>query len=428
MVLAFDRPYIETKMASAPSLKAIEGLRVYPAVRWLTFFAPLLVFLCATFGYLHAYDRQHDLLHNDLIGRQFATRAVLHGADPYSPAMQHQIQAVAGHDPGQAFDYPILLAVLLAPVAALPWQTLRLTFLLVLIPALFLSFRSCVPLVHLRATRSGAFAIALLCLCSWPVVFALRMQQPTLLIAVLVLPACYLLSRQHQVLPAILLALSTFKPQLVLPLLLWLLLWSCIRRRWTLPVAFAITEALLFFCGERLAPGWFPHWLATLHRYRTLCPGMLLQLFFGRWLGLLGTLALVAWSFWRLWQLRHCSPGSAEFAHAIALVLAATLCMTPMIWAMIYNQVILVPAALLLLATKPPAGYGIPAIAFRATQTFLVFTFASVVIAALGLAIVPSKFWLPLPFLNHLLAPALCLTLLCAPLRFRDTPALPLLA
>lgn len=262
-------------------------------VRWVVA-AAFLVLLGASLGYLHFFDQRHDWLHNDLIGRQFAVRAALHGADPYSPEMTREIQAVAGHDPGQGFDYPILLGVLLAPFAYVPWPALRLGFVLALIPALFVSFWLCVPLLGLRVTRAGAGAIALFCLCSWPVVYGLRLQQPTLLIAVLVFPACWLLHREREVVPGILLAMATFKPQLVLPLLLWLLVWCIVRRRWVLPMSFAITEAAYLFCGERLAPGWFPHWWATLHRYHSLATCLPLQLFFGHWLGLLCTCVVVA--------------------------------------------------------------------------------------------------------------------------------------
>jgi hypothetical protein len=404
------------RMAATVQAQAMMALRSLTRVRrtrvrWVLIAAAFVMLLATSLLYLHYFDQRHELIHNDLIGRQFAVRAALHGEDPYTPEMTREIQAVAGHDPGQGFDYPILLGVLLVPVAYVPWPALRLGFVLALIPALFLSFRLCVPLLSLRVTRAGASAIALFCLCSWPVVYGLRLQQPTLLIAVLVFPACWLLHREQELAPGILLALSTFKPQLVLPLLLWLLLWSVARRRWVLPVSFAITEAVYLFCGERLAPGWFPQWLATLHRYHTLATCLPLQLIFGHWLGLLFTCAVVALGLWRLWTLRRAGPGMAEFGQAIALALAITVCITPIIWAMIYNQVVLVPAAMLMAISRRPAGRGIRVIVFRITQFFLIWTFASVVVGALGNMLYPSIVWIDLPFLNHLLAPALVLAL-----------------
>jgi hypothetical protein len=382
------------------------------SLRWPMSAALLLLLVVSTPGYLHFFNQQHTPVHNDLIGRQFATRAALHGVSPYTPEMKRQIQAVAGHDPGQGFDYPILLAVLLAPFASLSWTTLRLLFLLVLTPALFASFLLCLQFVHWRVSRSRAIAIALLCLCNWPVVLGLRMQQPTLLVAVLILPACWLLSRNHPIPAGILLALATFKPQLVLPLVVWLLLWSALRRRWTFPLAFAATELLFLLCGEWLLPGWFPQWLATLRQYRSHGNVPPLDLYTGRWIGTLVTAAILVAALRRLWRVRRCSPESVEFCRAIALVLAMTLCLTPVIWAMIYNQVLLIPGCLLLLASARPNTSKFSSLPWYLSRAVIVWTFAFIPIAALGESLSPSPVWMSLPFLGHLLAPSLALVLL----------------
>jgi hypothetical protein len=382
------------------------------AVSWRVAASLLLLLALSTLVYLHFFDQQHTPVHNDLIGRQFATRAILRGISPYSPEMKRQIQDVAGHDPGQGFDYPILLAVLLAPFAHLSWPALRLGFLLLLIPALFGTFLLCPQLTRAPRPRARSIAIALLCLLSWPVVLGLRMQQPTLLVAVLVLPACWLLSRNRPIAAGILLALSTFKPQLVLPLILWLLLWSALRRRFAFPLAFAATELLFLFAGERLLPGWFPQWIATLHQYRSLGNVPPLDLYTGRWIGTLATAAILIAVLVRLWRSRHSASDSPEFSRSIALILAATLCITPVIWAMIYNQVLLIPACLLLLTSARPTTSGLPAFPWHISRALIVWTFVSVPIAALGESLCPSSLWMSMPFLGHLLAPALALALL----------------
>lgn len=400
-------------MAATAQVSGLSARSASRAVRLTGFGCLILLLLAGTLGYLHFFDQEHTLVHNDLLGRQFATRAMLlRGADPYSPEMRHEIQEVTGHDRGQGFDYPVLLGVLLVPVAYVPWETLRLAFLLVMVPALCGSFLLCIRFTGLRVTRDRAAALALLAVCSWPTMFALRLQQPTLLVAALVLPACFLLSRGQEVGAAILLALSTFKPQLVLPLLLWLLVWSCVQRRWKLPVAFTITEAAYFLCSERLAPGWVLHWLADLHRYRSLAADLPLQLIFGHWLGLACTVGLAAWTLWHLWRLRRCSAESAGFGKAIGLLLPLSICLTPITWAMIYDQILLVPAVFLLLAQGRPGGNRWGAFVYRATQFLVLWPFAAVPVAAVGQVFWPSIVWTGLPFLNHLLAPTLCVALL----------------
>ncbi len=78
--------------------------------------------------------------------------------------------------------------------------------------------------------------------------------------------------------PGLLLALATVKPQLVLPLFLWLLLWAIGRRQWTLIASFSGTlAALAFRCGKDCA--WMDSSLARFSprlrqsRARRACPG-----------------------------------------------------------------------------------------------------------------------------------------------------------
>ncbi len=57
------------------------------SLRWPMSAALLLLLAASTLAYLHFFNQQHTLVHNDLIGRQFATRAALHGVSPYTPEM-----------------------------------------------------------------------------------------------------------------------------------------------------------------------------------------------------------------------------------------------------------------------------------------------------------------------------------------------------
>ncbi len=106
----------------------------------------------------------------------------------------------------------------------------------------------------------------------------------------------------------------------------------------------------------------------------------------------------------RLWRLRRCSPESVEFSKAIALVLAATLCLAPVIWAMIYDQVMLIPGCFLLFAAARPNSSGLSSILWRISHALIVWTFVAIPIAALGESLSPSPAWMSLSFLGHLLA------------------------
>lgn len=374
--------------------------------------APILaVLIAAPLWHLHVINRDMPSTHNDLIGRWLGVRAALHGQDPYSSEVTREIQiAYYGRPltpkdnvPDQAFNYPAQLVVLLAPLASLSWPAFRLVFLLAMVPGLALSFYLCVRLLRLPITTAQTALLVILCLASWPVIWGLRLQQPTLLAAVFIFIGCFLLSRERYVAAGILLALATFKPQLVLPLLLWLLLWACFRRLWTLLASFAVTAALLLFAAEKIMPGWFPHWLAASRRFSTSYGKFPLELIFGHWFGLIVTVALVLWSAYQLWRLRRCAPDSPQFGMAIALVLATTVCANFTILPMIYNQILLVPGCLLLVCMRPTPSY-YSGLVRRLAFALLAWQFIAVPLAVVGESLSRAgSFWEGLPFLNVLL-------------------------
>jgi hypothetical protein len=255
--------------------------------------------------------------------------------------------------------------------------------------------------LNIPVSRGKVALAAFLSLCSWPVMWGLRLQQPTLLIAVALFLGCYFLNRNHAVAAGILLALSTLKPQMVLPLLLFLLLWACVQRSWSLIVSFAITLALLLLSAEAMVPGWFGHWRASVRGYgpHTQLP---LQTIAGPLPGLILTAALLGWCFLVLWNLRRSPAGSPQFALAIALSLAIGVCCTLTKLAVIYDQILIVPGCLLLIFSKTEDYY--PSLARRITLAMLIWGFASIYIAILGETFFgPSDFWDGVPCRNLLL-------------------------
>lgn len=373
----------------------------------------LVAALALPIWHLHDMDRdfQLPLTHNDMIGRWLGTRAALHGQDPYSPQITDQIEAIADHDSSEAFAYPAPLVILLAPLAVLSWKTSSVVYLLLIVPLLAGALWLCIRLLHLQVTTGHAALMVFIALCSWPSFWGLRMWQPTLLAVALIFIACFLLTRDHDMAAGFLLALATFKPQIVLPLVLWLALWACTRRRWGFLTSFTITLALLLIAAERIVPGWFPHWIAALHTYQAKFGELPLEPILGHWLTLVVIAALGGWAAWRLWQNRNCPADSPRFAMSIALVLAATL-FTSYVWN-VYNLMILFPGCVLLVCTKRPAGNGLPIVIYRIAQALLVWTFVSVPLGIVSEAIWHSRIVCDcLPFRNPLLPFAIALFLL----------------
>jgi hypothetical protein len=202
-----------------------------------------------------------------------------------------------------------------------------------------------------RWKRAALVAFGVAC---FPAMWALRLQQPTLMVAVLILFAWGLLARGRQVLPGILLALTIIKPQVALPLLFWLFLWTLVRRRWRLLVSFTTALAVLLAATEWVLPGWFFHWKASLHNYTGLTgTAPPLEHLLGHWAGLVATAAVALTCAAVLVRLRGCAPESPEFGLAISLTLVVAVCLIPAVPPIIYNNLLLLPACFTLILRPP---------------------------------------------------------------------------
>src|SRR5690242_15664587 len=189
-------------------------------------FVLVLLAVCCSFWQLHVHNRVMGPNYSDLVTRWVGTRAAIAGLDPYSEdVLPDMLQMYYGHypltgaDPNperQRFYYPATLVVLLAPLASFTWPTVRLIFLVVTVGLLLLGLRGCIAMYLRRWTRRQIAIVLVLAVCSWPVLWGLRLQQPTLLVAGFMFLACFWLSRGWESAAGILLALATVKPQTVL--------------------------------------------------------------------------------------------------------------------------------------------------------------------------------------------------------------------
>jgi len=299
---------------------------------------------------------------SDLYPRWLGARELLlHDRDPYSPEVTREIQAgyygrpldpTHPNDPvdEQRFAYPVYVVFLLAPTVALPFPAVQVVFrwFLVLLTA------ATVPLwlrtLRWRAALNTTAILVVLTLGSFPVLQGIKLQQLSLLVSGLVAGCALLLVNGYCVAAGILLALATIKPQLVLPLCAWLLLWTSgdWRRRQNLAWGFAGTMAGLLAASEYVLPGWIGRFREAVSAYRQYSDGaesVLDVLFTPEWgriaaAGLLLILATVCW------RNRRAAANSPVFGQILALILATTVMIVPK--AAPYNQVLLLPGVLLL--------------------------------------------------------------------------------
>jgi hypothetical protein len=316
--------------------------------------------------------------------------------DPYSTAVTRDIQtAQYGHPLGpddirdpQNFDYPALIVPLLAPFAHYSWPAIRSGFLWLIVPAFA---GAC--LLWLRLLRpGGSFGTSVLVvglsLLAWPTVWGFRLQQPTMVLFILLAVAAFAVHRSWNWLAGICMAFALIKPQLSLPLILWLLVWALLHKRWRFPAGLAIAFSGLWLITEWLLPGWFPKWMGSMRAYTALTVPVS-DMVAGKAGGLAITVMLGAWSAWLLWGMLGANSEAKTFGRAVALAIATSVFITPTDPALIYNQVLLVPAILLIVfveSQRPPS-----VLARMFTVLLLSWNYLAVAIAAVVEAFDPKN-------------------------------------
>lgn len=307
-----------------------------------------------------AHERPRGNL-SDLYPRWLGARELLlHGRNPYSREITREIQmgyygreldASRPGDPKdqQGFAYPVYVAFLLAPAIGFPFAVVSIVFqwFLVIVTA------ASVPLwfraIGWRARPILQVSVIVLALGSFPVLQALKLQQLTLIVAALISVAMALLVSGHLFSAGTLLAVASIKPQLVVPITGFLLLWAVSdwRRRQRFVWGLGLTFACLFGGGEILLPGWFGKFLSAAHDYQNYAGGMsMLDVLLTMWWGRILTVILIAGVAVVGWRLRKEPAGSRMFSLLIALVLAVTVIIIPMFAP--YNYILVLPSLLLL--------------------------------------------------------------------------------
>lgn len=389
-----------------PSELRVNGVRAI--VGWVL----LAVALAAPFWHLHVITRVYlPINHSDLLPIWSGTRAAMNGKDPYSGNIVIQLQdrwyadapKTIIHAEPQEFWYPAHIIVLFAPFGSASWSTLRLLYLTILPPLLALVFWNIAGVLKPCLSARIRHLVVAIALCSWPVIWGLRLQQMSVVVMLLVLLSWYFLARGQQIAPGILLAFSTIKPQLVLPLLIWFLIWAGSRSMWRMLASFAGALAILLGIAEWLLPGWIPRWLNSIRQYQAMTHSSpQLETAFGYWPGMaIGAviLALVLIGFLRL---RRCSPGSRQFNIATGLALAAAVLVAPFNPPIIYNYCFLFPAVVLISFHKSRNRLVAAARVLLLVQ--LAFDIFAPAVSVLGETLAgSSNLWTVLPFLDFLL-------------------------
>lgn len=280
--------------------------------------------------------------HNDFLSRWEGARSFwVDGLNSYGEKASLNIQmrifgraAVEGEDPGY-FAYPFYTAILISPLAYLPyaWASAIWMVLLeaLLIASLFLLF----DLFH---WKPAPWLLGLLVI--WVLAFyfsarGLILGQPGVAVYFLELLALWGLSKNRDTLAGVALAISTVKPQMGFLIVPFFLVWALRRRRWKFMISFSASLTLLLLISFLLQPSWLGDWIAQLRLYPSYTalgsPVWIITHYYlglGDWAEALAALVLVALLFiisYRLLWGGH----SETFAWAAVLTLTVTHLIAP---------------------------------------------------------------------------------------------------
>jgi len=338
--------------------------------RPLSHYASLLAILCLVSGWWYAagiastgYVGLHLGPTDDFFSFWNPSRALLHHQDPYSLEVAEQTQVFTygalARDVGLANNlrlaYPIAGMFPLLPFGLLPFRTADRIALSLFAALVALS----IPWIRGKWDRKTLLYIVLT-FSSYPVILALQMRQPTLFYFGLIAASFKLLRSGKVTWAGIFAALAAGKPQIAIPVLLPMIIWSVAewRERKKFVIALCGSVLAMIVASVLVVPGWIPRWIYSLREYASYVHPSVNVATFGAKAGAAVSAVLVAVLCVVLWSRRDADLWS-QAALSVAIF-------SVVIQAEPYNLVLLLVPALWIadntaniLASGEPAGLAI---------------------------------------------------------------------
>ena len=215
---------------------------------------------------------------NDFASRWGGARAFWRdGLSPYSDEATQRIQLLIygrpirpdeeqEFDPGP-FAYPFYTAFLLLPLVWMPYPAAEAVWLVVLEACLFVGVLLAVRLYNWRPPRWLFVCTVIWAFLFYPDARALLLGQFAVFVFAMVALSLWALDQRLDILAGSCLALSTVKPQMVFLLVMLLLWWATLDRRWRFVGGFLGTMALLLGASWLAEPGWMAGFVRQVAKY-----------------------------------------------------------------------------------------------------------------------------------------------------------------
>lgn len=215
---------------------------------------------------------------NDFYPRWAGARALfLEGRDPYDPAVTEEISAVLDPNDRQTnsfnFAYPLHVLFVMGPLAYLSYDWAYAVWMVTVQWAAFLTVA---VLVRHHDWHPGPLAAAGLLFASvtfYPVSRSVILGQFTVHVTLFIALSLLALKLERDRWAGAFLAATSMKPQMVLFLAPWLLLWAFRQRRWRFFQGFLAAGVALLLGSMALFPRWPLSFIEDIPRYSETAGG-----------------------------------------------------------------------------------------------------------------------------------------------------------
>ncbi len=215
---------------------------------------------------------------NDFFSRWYGARALLlQGRDPYALDVAYEVLPLLSFPPEEVsrggFAYPLPVLFTFWPLAYLPYEWAQAFWMTALQWITIALVLSSLRLEQWRPKPLGLVAIVLGTLLFYPVARTILLGQFTLHITLFILLTLLALQRGNDAWAGVALAATVIKPQMVIVVAPWLLLWTLAQRRWRFLGGLLFAGGALLLSSMMLFPRWPLSFIEDLQRYAEVAGG-----------------------------------------------------------------------------------------------------------------------------------------------------------
>ena len=223
---------------------------------------------------------------NDFYSRWHGARAfLLEGRNPYALDVTEEIQPIIGIDSSEVgrggFNYPLHVIFFFWPLVYLPYDWTQAIWWTVV---LWLAIASTIILLQWLESRTkprNLLAFLMIALTFYPITRSVFLGQFTLHILFFLALAIFFLKINRDFWAGAVLSAASIKPQMLILVLPFLLLWALIQKRWHFLYGLLTGGGVFLVASLALMPTWPLEFLADTRRYRQFSGGFTpLQLLF----------------------------------------------------------------------------------------------------------------------------------------------------